>query len=816
MAVTVDRVVVELEARLGRYEANVSRAEAKFDKAMSGIQKSAGATERIVSRAAVAMGAALAGVSVIALARGFLAIADEAKKLDAQLKLATAGFGTFAQAQKDVQRIADETRSGLSDTAGVYANLVRVSKEMGATQLDASRATETITKTFKISGASAVETAQSLRQLTQGLQSGTLRGDEFNSVMESAPRFARLLADSLGVPIGQLRKMAEEGELTADKLLRALTDKKFTDGIDAEFRQMPITFGEAVTRIQNSAITVFGAFDRGGEFSTMLANFVSGGADGFTDLTDSAEQLGIDIRSTFAGLSDAFQPLLEGALSAFGSIESEASSVRQTIADILGGLDDVVNILPRIQNAANSFDRRVFGTQFQADAQLSNMSGNFLKGFDSTQRRLQSNATDRRMQAFLGGFDALGNPVAGTPAAGRGTSRVSPSDEKKKKTPKSKLNPDAFAREEASLNDEILHLKADEITNATDRAAIELQRIASNRAAALTDIANDERYTAAEKAKAAALTETVAALQQAKVIAERDVQIAKDALSIRLGGIRNDEDLLRAQADLTDSRTERRDIELRLLDLAYQQERAELEAVVASKDATEAQKKIAEARLAMLGRVQNTQAAGIDRQFESPLDSYARGLRETDTNDRIESYVVDELNAVQDGIASALQKAIGTDDPLISGLINLLIEQLVMRPIAEALSSASGGGGGGIGGLIAGVGAIFGFASGGSMTLGGRGGTDTNTLSLNGSPIANVSRGETLNVGGKALRGSSAAGAAPVIVQVDARGAVMNDQFAAQILSVAKAYSADAGSQAYAGALRDAPLVMAKRQRFGS
>src|SRR3546814_9033421 len=87
-------------------------------------------------------------------------------------------------------------------------------------------------------------------------------------------------SSDLDVPVGSLRAMAEQGELTADKLLRALTDTKFTASIDAEFKQMPVTFDQAMTQVHNAAIVTFGAFDQGGEFSTILAHFVSGGADG--------------------------------------------------------------------------------------------------------------------------------------------------------------------------------------------------------------------------------------------------------------------------------------------------------------------------------------------------------------------------------------------------------------------------------------------------------------------------------------------------------------------------------------------------------
>src|SRR3546814_3283083 len=76
--------------------------------------------------------------------------------------------------------------------------------------------------------------------------------------------------------------------------------------------------------VHNAAIVTFGAFDQCGEFSTMLANFVSGGADGFKGLERSSEDLGINIRSAFSGLSDAFEPMLEGALSVFGQVNDEA------------------------------------------------------------------------------------------------------------------------------------------------------------------------------------------------------------------------------------------------------------------------------------------------------------------------------------------------------------------------------------------------------------------------------------------------------------------------------------------------------------
>src|SRR5690606_13272892 len=179
-----------------------------------------------------------------------------------------------------------------------------------------ARSTETITKAFQISGATAAEAAGGLRQFLQGIQSGTLRGEELNSVLENAPRLARALADGLNVTIGQLREMGQAGQLTGQEVIAALEGASAQ--IDAEFRELPITFDQAMQQVENAATITFGAFDRGGAFSEMLANFITDGTRGFADLEQAAMETGIDIRSTFEGLADVFDPMLTAAQSIFG------------------------------------------------------------------------------------------------------------------------------------------------------------------------------------------------------------------------------------------------------------------------------------------------------------------------------------------------------------------------------------------------------------------------------------------------------------------------------------------------------------------
>ncbi|WP_333605977.1 phage tail tape measure protein [Novosphingobium sp.] len=148
-------------------------------------------------------------------------------------------------------------------------------------------------------------------------------------------------------------------------------------------------------------------------------------------------------------------------------------------------------------------------------------------------------------------------------------------------------------------------------------------------------------------------------------------------------------------------------------------------------------------------------------------------------------------------------------------------KQIGFRIIAETLArltmSQLGGGGGGSFGSILGsaVTSVLGFASGGSMQIGGRGGTDTNVLSLNGRQIANVSRGETLSVGSKALKASGRGSTVVQHISVDARGAVMNDQFAQMILAKANQSAAQMVGTGMATVNKNIPSRIAQYQRDG-
>lgn len=342
----VKQLLLQVDASVALAQRNLAALANQVDRDTGRINRDLGrvddASDRLgrnfgrLSAMAGTFGVALGGVGITAGARQFLEYADAAKSMEAQLRLATAASGSFGQAQEDVRRIAQAARSGLEETAQLYGALMRNSAELGITQEQAARATQTLVETFTISGAGAEEASNATRQFMQALQSGTLRGDEFNSVMENAPRLAQLLATSLGKTVGELRAMAEQGQLTSARLTTALTDQRFTAGIDAEFAQLPVTFEQATTQIHNAALVAFGAFDRGGEFSEMLVNFMLGGVENLEQIETKAEDTGIVVRSIFAGLDNVFDPLGDHAQDVFDSIRQMAVEARNDIGLIFG------------------------------------------------------------------------------------------------------------------------------------------------------------------------------------------------------------------------------------------------------------------------------------------------------------------------------------------------------------------------------------------------------------------------------------------------------------------------------------------------
>jgi len=210
---------------------------------------------------------------------GIAATADAYANLTARIKMAVGEGAAFTQAFEGVQDVALRTGTSLEATGQLFIKLADAGKQMGLGQADALRLTETVNQAIQLSGASAQASEAAVTQLIQGLQGGVLRGDEFNSVMEQSPRLAKALADGLGVTTGELRKMAEAGQLSSETVIKGLQGQ--AKAVETEFGRLPPTIGRAITELSTQWQVWIGQLDQSTGASTAAAGAIKSLADNF-------------------------------------------------------------------------------------------------------------------------------------------------------------------------------------------------------------------------------------------------------------------------------------------------------------------------------------------------------------------------------------------------------------------------------------------------------------------------------------------------------------------------------------------------------
>lgn len=228
----------------------------------------------------------------------------------------------LADVTERVFNITQQTRGSLDATASLYARLERATRQYGTSAGDLSKLTTIINQGFVVSGATAQEAENAIIQLSQGLASGALRGEEFNSVNEQGNRLIVALADSMGVSIGEMRNMAAQGKLTTDVVVNGLLSQGAVIG--KEFANTTTTISQAMQVAGNNITKFFG------ENST-----VKTGAAIFNDAVVSAsENIGIlSAAITAAAVVMGSRYLSALTMSAAAQVQSAIASQRQAAAN---------------------------------------------------------------------------------------------------------------------------------------------------------------------------------------------------------------------------------------------------------------------------------------------------------------------------------------------------------------------------------------------------------------------------------------------------------------------------------------------------
>lgn len=257
------------------------------------LQQELAASRREVSgtTAAFSKFARVAG-PLIGAAFGFKAVssivrtADAYTQLQNRLRAVTDSGEELERVQARLFDISRDTRSAMGSNVELFSRLSLATRDLGTSQDEILEFTRSLNQAIKLSGASAAEAEAGILQLSQGMASGTLRGDELRSVLEQLPAVADVIARSLGVTRGQLRQMGTDGKITADVILKAFREAR--GELADQFGETVPTIAESFVLLQNSLLKLGGAFSQATGLGDSLAEAISNIAGSIDDLAGSA------------------------------------------------------------------------------------------------------------------------------------------------------------------------------------------------------------------------------------------------------------------------------------------------------------------------------------------------------------------------------------------------------------------------------------------------------------------------------------------------------------------------------------------------
>lgn len=292
MAEEVGGIVYEVGMEVSGLTAGAKQAEDaldSIDKSAQDSSKSLGKLDNSSRNAGKGMGSAsgsantlktsltaLAGAISVSLVMqwgsAFLEVADNMTQLQARIARLSTDAETAKQTFSDIAAISSRTGSSISDTTKLWETLTSSLKEAGATNAQVLNLTDTLQKIGRIGGSSTEEMANALRQFGQSIASGTIRAEEFNSILEQMPELARQIASGLGISMGELRQRMLEGKLTAQDALNAIQDR--TSQINSEFSKLPRTMSQATNSLEVSFATLVAAINNATGASTTMVSIV--------------------------------------------------------------------------------------------------------------------------------------------------------------------------------------------------------------------------------------------------------------------------------------------------------------------------------------------------------------------------------------------------------------------------------------------------------------------------------------------------------------------------------------------------------------
>ncbi|RTP63374.1 phage tail tape measure protein [Enterobacter hormaechei] len=284
-------LIIKISANSQSFQSEIARASrmgADYYRTMQngGRQSAAAARESERALSDLTKGFASAGKAAAAASAAFatgkiVQIADEWNSVNARLKQASSSADDFAASQRQLMEISQRTGTAFADNANLFSRAAASMREYGYSSDEVLKITEAVSTGLKLSGANTQEASSVITQFSQALAQGVLRGEEFNAVNESGDRVIRALAAGMGVARKDLKSMADQGQLTIDKVVPALVGQ--LDNLQDEFKSLPQTVSGSLQKVTNSFMQWVGGIDQ----ATGATAGLSGGLDSLAQTLDA-------------------------------------------------------------------------------------------------------------------------------------------------------------------------------------------------------------------------------------------------------------------------------------------------------------------------------------------------------------------------------------------------------------------------------------------------------------------------------------------------------------------------------------------------
>lgn len=337
----LEKEVQQADQAFSGFQAEVGKANNSLretDTAAQTAQKGIGALKTGYTALIGVMGGIGIGLGLRELAEA----ADSYTNLSVRIQIATKEGGNFQQAMAGVHQVALATNSSLQATGDLFTRLNTVGKEMGMTQQQALNLTKTVTQAIQIGGGSAQASEAAVQQFIQAMQGGVLRGEEFNSIMENGYGLAEALAKGLNSTTGELRKMAENGELTSERVIKAVQSQ--ATQIQETYNQFPTTISNALQRIATSWQIVIGEMDQANGSSATVADALVVVADNLGIIKVFLDDVGLGLASLIGDLQggidastiESFKNAISAAYDAVKDLVTQVYEFGVVVLDTLG------------------------------------------------------------------------------------------------------------------------------------------------------------------------------------------------------------------------------------------------------------------------------------------------------------------------------------------------------------------------------------------------------------------------------------------------------------------------------------------------